>query len=262
MIKLTRGLDFTLDSATQELTLGRPTAADLAHIPLRLWLTLTGPLDPQTGMLINVTDINAAFRHALADFPFHPQTPTDILNFSRKITSTHLPDLDFLSARLELHPHLSISLNLEDQNMIELTTQYELAASHRLCNPHWDSQQNLDTFGKCSNPQGHGHNYTLQITLRGIPNPHTGQLTEPQQIDQTVQEFILDRFDHKNLNEDTPEFAELIPTVENMVKVFWELLDGRFPNAQLARVALWETPKTYAEYRGPSNGPLRYSDSV
>ncbi len=77
-----------------------------------------------------------------------------------------------------------------------------------------------------------------------------------------VNKEVIERFDHKNLNEDTAEFAELIPTVENMAKVFWDILLGKFGEAELARVAVWETDKTYAEYFGPEVGPLRYSDSV
>ena len=77
-----------------------------------------------------------------------------------------------------------------------------------------------------------------------------------------VEENIIDRFDHKNFNTDCPEFKNLLPTVENISKVFWELLDGKFENAELARVRTWETPTTYADYLGPAAGPLRYGDMV
>jgi len=150
----------------------------------------------------------------------------------------------------------------ERQEMIQVSRKYKIASSHRLYNPDWDEIRNTEVYGKCSNLKGHGHNYLLEVTLRGKPDRKTGELTNLDQVDKVVREQIIDRFDHKNLNEDTSEFKELIPTVENMVKVFWELMTGRFGKAELVRVAVWETEKTYAEYFGPIAGELRYSDSV
>ena len=134
--------------------------------------------------------------------------------------------------------------------MIQVTTKYELAASHRLWNSKWDIDKNLKVFGKCSNPAGHGHNYLLELTLSGQPDAETGQIVDIEEVDDVVREHIIEPFDHKNLNEDTEEFAEVIPTVENIAKVFWDKLLGKFSNAILSRVKIWETPKTYAEYFG------------
>ena len=140
--------------------------------------------------------------------------------------------------------------------------KYELAASHRLWKADWDAKRNFEVYGKCSNRRGHGHNYLLEVTLRGKPDRRTGQVADMEEVDRVVRENVIERFDHKNLNEDTEEFADLIPTVENMAKVFWELLLGKFSRGELARVAVWETEKTYAEYFGQGAGPLRSSESV
>ena len=146
--------------------------------------------------------------------------------------------------------------------MIQITTKYELAASHRLHSADWSAEQNEVAFGKCSNPAGHGHNYLLEVTLRGHPDRASGEVTDLEEFRRLVQSEIIDRFDHKNLNEDCEEFAELMPTVENMAKVFWDRLIYRFVNVELYRVAVWETPTTYAEYFGPGAGPLRWSSRV
>ena len=146
--------------------------------------------------------------------------------------------------------------------MMAVTKRYEIAASHTLKRDDWDRQRNIEAFGKCANPTGHGHNYMVEITVSGELDEQTGMIGDYGLIDRTVMEWIIDRFDHKNLNTDTAEFAELNPTVENMAKVFWELLYGRFGDAQLRRVRVWETTKTYADYYGEDAGNLRDIESV
>jgi len=263
MVRLTRGIDLVYEAATGRLRAGRLPRAELGLTALRLWATLQGEPDRTTGLLVNVSQIDAAIQ-TVADQGLPIRHVEDVLTWAVEVLRASFPTFPVRRVQLDLAPTVRIAYlpRPEGQPMIEITRQYELAASHRLCNPDWDEQRNFKVFGQCSNPRGHGHNYLLHVTWRGKTRAQTGQVLDLQAADRLVRQEVLERFDHKNLNEDTPEFARLIPTVENMAQVFWELLDGRLPDVQLARVRVWETEKTYAEYAGPAAGPLRYSDAV
>ena len=133
--------------------------------------------------------------------------------------------------------------------MTRLSQKFEFSASHRLFNPKFSDQENLKTFGKCSNPHGHGHNYELQVTLRGRPN-EKGLLMDIPAFEKIVAENVVSRFDHKNLNEEVPEFKNSIPTVENIAATIYRILKPRLAvdGASLASVTVWETAKTCCEY--------------
>ena len=133
--------------------------------------------------------------------------------------------------------------------MITMTQSFEFAAEHRLYVPELSEEQNRKAFGKCANPNGHGHNYVVEVTLAGEPDPVTGTLADLPEFEVTVKRRVIDLFDHKHLNADCPEFAQLNPTVENITRVIWEKLAGGFARGRLHAVRVWETPKTYAEYR-------------
>lgn len=134
--------------------------------------------------------------------------------------------------------------------MIELTQSFEFSAAHRLHVAALSDAENQSTFGKCNNPRGHGHNYQVDITIAGRPDPASGCVLPLPQFEALVKQHVIDRLDHKHLNEDTTEFAGVNPTVENIARVIWGLLAGRVAPARLARVRVWETPKTYADYSG------------
>ena len=133
--------------------------------------------------------------------------------------------------------------------MVRLSQRFEFSASHRLHNPEISDQANLELFGKCNNPLGHGHNYELEVTLRG-PVDSTGRIIEAAAFERIVQEKVLERFDHKHLNLQTEEFKVNIPSVENIAKVIYGLLKAEFAalNVTLAAVTVWETSKTSAQY--------------
>ena len=133
--------------------------------------------------------------------------------------------------------------------MIRLSQKFEFSAAHRLHNPALSDEQNRATFGKCNNPHGHGHNYELQFTLVGEPTDR-GVLVDVPAFERIVSETVIDRFDHRHLNTELPEFRELIPSVENIAMVIYQLLRPAFERerARLASVTVWETPKTWCEY--------------
>ena len=151
---------------------------------------------------------------------------------------------------LTLSPFLSLTHRIEESPMLRLSQKFEFSASHRLFNRDCDDAENRRIFGKCSNPNGHGHNYELQVTLVGDADRVGGVLKNLPDFERIVGETVIERFDHKNLNLDLSEFADVIPSVENIARVIYRLLRPRFADAgaRLAAVTVWETPKTWCEY--------------
>lgn len=126
---------------------------------------------------------------------------------------------------------------------VSLTRRYRFAASHRLHTPRLSESENQRVYGKCSNPYGHGHNYSVEVTVSGPIDPATGMIANLAQVDPYVETRILEAFDQKYLNEQVPEFApekSLVPTTENLCRVIFQRLKG-FPLAHLDRVRIEET---------------------
>ena len=137
--------------------------------------------------------------------------------------------------------------------MVYITRRETFAASHRLFKPDLTNDENLVLFGKCSNPNGHGHNYTLEVTVCGSINKHTGFVLDIKELKSIIQDRILSKVDHKNLNLDTDFMKDIIPTSENMVEAFWFQLLNHIPGGKLYSVKLFETENNYFEYRGESD---------
>jgi 6-pyruvoyltetrahydropterin/6-carboxytetrahydropterin synthase len=132
-----------------------------------------------------------------------------------------------------------------------LTRRYMFSASHRLHSAALSAEENQNTYGKCNNPYGHGHNYTLQVTLSGQVDPSTGMICNLADLDDSVKHEILERFDIQNLNV-LPEFAASVPTTENLCIVIYEILQRGFTLAHLEKVRLEETMMNAFEYAGGS----------
>lgn len=263
MLKLVRGLNLTIDpEKNYRLLYGASNSLQLNLYTLTLWVTLAGKVDHESGFIVNVCEIDDAIEQALNDETVIAKTGNDILRWTRKVLKQQFPDHEVFELKLDLNEQLSLFERCEQLDMIQVTQKYEMAAAHRLHNPNWNSEKNIQVFGKCNNPDGHGHNYTVEVTLGGKSDSESGQLIDLDEMDRVVKENILDRFDHRNLNTEIPEFSELNPTVENMCRVFWDILTGQFGEVKLMKVGIWETPKTYAEYTGPLDGPLRMSDVI
>lgn len=121
-------------------------------------------------------------------------------------------------------------------------------AAHRLNNPNWSVEQNQKVFGKCNNPNFHGHNYELIVKVTGEVDPNTGYVMDMKELSDLIKERVLNRFDHKNLNLDTKEFSNLNPTAENIAVVIFNLLREKIdPNKEL-KIKLYETERNYVEY--------------
>ena len=121
-------------------------------------------------------------------------------------------------------------------------------AAHRLHNPAWDENRNNLVFGKCNNPNFHGHNYDLVVKITGEPAPDTGFVIDLKFLSDVIKENILEKLDHKNLNMDVPEFADLNPTVENIAIVIYEILRNKVNEKLDMQIRLYETERNYAEY--------------
>ncbi len=121
-------------------------------------------------------------------------------------------------------------------------------AAHRLHNPAWDEATNDKVFGKCNNPNFHGHNYELIVKLTGVPDPATGYVYDLKLLSELIDENVLQRFDHKNLNEDTAEFKNLNPTAENIVVVIYNILREKIDKQFDLHIRLYETERNFVEY--------------
>ncbi|HWJ30203.1 MAG TPA: 6-carboxytetrahydropterin synthase [Flavisolibacter sp.] len=133
-------------------------------------------------------------------------------------------------------------------NKVAVFRREHFNAAHRLYNNQWTDEQNKATFGKCSLPHYHGHNYELEIKVIGEINPETGFVMDTKKISDLVNELVIARFDHKNLNLDTEEFKELNPTAENIVVAIYNLLRPRIPASLELFLRLYETPRNYVEF--------------
>ena len=121
-------------------------------------------------------------------------------------------------------------------------------AAHRLHNPEWDEETNKRVFGKCNYPHYHGHNYELEVKVTGVPDPQTGYVIDMKVLSDLIQEKIVDRFDHRNLNLDEPEFASLNPSAENIAIVIYQLLRPEIEARFDLMIRLYETPRNFVEY--------------
>ena len=121
-------------------------------------------------------------------------------------------------------------------------------AAHRLFNQNWSFEKNQEVFGPCNNPNYHGHNYDLEVKVIGDINPDTGYVIDLKYLKDLIEEQVVERFDHKNLNLDTEEFQNLIPTAENICTVIYRILRDHLPAKYDLKVRLYETKRNYVEY--------------
>ena len=138
-----------------------------------------------------------------------------------------------------------------DREMILLTRRAEFSASHYYWNEAWSPEENARVFGKCANRNGHGHNYTLEVTIAGDVDPATGFVVDLKQLKDAMEEQVVSVFDHRHLNLEVPEFKAAQPTAENIAVAIWRRLAGKIPgNARLHRVRVYEMPDLFADFYG------------
>jgi 6-pyruvoyltetrahydropterin/6-carboxytetrahydropterin synthase len=131
--------------------------------------------------------------------------------------------------------------------MIRITRKVEFSAAHFYHNPQLSAEENRRIFGKCNNPHGHGHNYVLEVTIAGEPDPETGMVLDLKELKDLLQREVVDRMDHKHLNYELPELEGKIPTSENLAALIWKLLEPKIKRGKLDRVRLYESADLFAD---------------
>jgi 6-pyruvoyltetrahydropterin/6-carboxytetrahydropterin synthase len=134
--------------------------------------------------------------------------------------------------------------------MVYLTRKAEFSAAHYYHNPEFTAEENQRIFGKCNNPHGHGHNYTLEVTVKGEVDPRSGFVVDLKKLKDLMNREVIDVLDHRFLNQEVAEFKELIPTTENLAISIWRRLQAKLTLARLHRVRLYETPDLFVDYYG------------
>jgi len=134
--------------------------------------------------------------------------------------------------------------------MIYVTRKATFSAAHRLYNPTFSDERNESVFDKCNNVLGHGHNYVLEVVVRGVPDPETGYVIDLKKLRDIMDSRIVDRVDHKHLNFDVDFLLGSIPTVENLCVLFWREIEHHLPSGELYCIRLYESEQNFAEYFG------------
>lgn len=219
-----------------------------------------GEPDPATGYLVNIKHIDQAVRAVILPRVHHElitSTASEPAALLPELAAALAPQLDvrLIALRWTLSPTFSLEYQMNEPQTILMRQRFEFAAAHRLNVPSMSSEENQAVFGKCNNPSGHGHNYELEVC---VAKPLTEHAMHAAELEQIVDETVIQRFDHKHLNLDTPEFATdagLNPSVENIARVCHDLLAPAVAsgsgNPKLRSVTVWETPKTSCTYPAP-----------
>ena len=136
---------------------------------------------------------------------------------------------------------------------VYITRQVHFNSAHRLHNPAKSTRWNRETYGLCMNPLWHGHNYVLEVTVRGQPDPETGYVIDLGELKRILHRAVVDKCDHRNLNEEVPFLRGINPSTENLVIAFWNEIEPLLTAGRLHAVRLYETPRNFAEYFGPDS---------
>ncbi len=134
--------------------------------------------------------------------------------------------------------------------MVYLTRKCEFSAAHYYHNPEFSPEENQRIFGKCNNPNGHGHNYTLEVTVKGSIDPRSGFVVDLKQLKDVMNREVIDALDHRHLNLEVPEFRDRIPTTENLAISIWERLQPKLKIAKLHHVRVYETVDLFVDFYG------------
>ena len=135
-------------------------------------------------------------------------------------------------------------------NLVYLTRRCEFSAAHYYHNPDFTPEENQRIFGKCNNPNGHGHNYTLEVTVKGAVDQRSGFVVDLKQLKDVMNREVLDALDHRHLNLEVPEFRDRIPTTENLAISIWQRLQAKLNVAKLHRVRVYETVDLFVDFYG------------
>lgn len=277
MITMTRRVMFSaahadwlesLSRAENEARFGPEASLEPYGHNYMLDVTVAGEIDPQTGIVVNIKEIDRIVRERVVQpldkkfinkqvpaFRDRPVTAETLVAFIACELAPHLPPAVTLTAlRLEQTPLHAVEWLAQEEpkepGRMLATRVYEFAASHRLYSPHLTEAENEALFGKCAYIHGHGHNYVLEVTVAGPIDPCSGCVIADEVLDGIVHREVVDRYDHRHFNY-IPEFEGKIPSSEVITRTIWERLWNHIPApARLYRVVLRETARNIFEYHG------------
>lgn len=265
MHKLSRLVRFSINPFLPEDNSGfnsfvsKPAGEGLS-IFFELTVALVGEVEPATGFVINVNNVDKNVQKYVV--PIFAQQIREDFRQSKHIGFFEITKLlksawgqladKFGTAKLRelslaLNPFRKVAVDCEDCKMSYFSEKFEFAATHKLWNEEFSNQRNFEVFGKCANPTSHGHNYIVEVTIKRPADKGSLCIGDFERV---VDDEFIKLVDHKNLNVDVPYFAKTIPTVENIAAFAWEKLVGKFGEAALHCVTIWETDKTYCSYYG------------
>lgn len=265
MHNLVRQIRFSINPFLDEQNEGfnsccaKPAGEGLA-IFLALDVELQGQTNPQTGFVVNVTDIDTIVRRDVVPvFAEHLQKNFrngrhvqlkqmwELLNVTWKILKDKFSPAKMKRLSLTLNPCRKLTLGSEDIKMLYFSEKFDFAASHILWNEQFGDEKNFELFGKCANRAGHGHNYVIEVTVK---TPGCDEELKIGRFEKVVQDEFIKIVDHKNLNKDVPRFDTVNPTVENIAVFAWDTLAGKFGASKLDTVTVWENERTSCRYTG------------
>jgi 6-pyruvoyltetrahydropterin/6-carboxytetrahydropterin synthase len=239
--------------------------ADLHGHNWSVVVSVEGRVDEATGMVVNIADVDEQLRVHIADELDHKRLDLDHPDFRcTPATAENLalwcydrvrfPVEGVTVTRVEVREgarltavHTGQPINGRDIPMVDVTRSYEFCASHRLHSAALSDDENRALYGKCNNERGHGHDYRVEVTVRGPVQTATGTVVDIPWLDELARRQVVDRMDYKHLNTDVPELRDAPPTTENVARVVFDLLAPEFEGttANLRRVRVYETPKSW-----------------
>lgn len=265
MHKLARQVRFSINPFLEDDSKGfnsfasKPAGEGLSLF-FELGVGLIGEVEPATGFVVNVVDIDKCVRECVV--PIFARRIKEDFGQKRHIGFGQIAELLSLTQRqladkfggakvaelsLRLNPFRKVAVDCEDMKMIYFSEKFEFAAMHKLWNDEFTQERNFEVFGKCANPAGHGHNYVVEVTVKMPVGKSDFCIGDFEKI---VHDELIETIDHKNLNVDVAKLSKINPTVENIAVFAWEQIVGKFDRVKLHSVTVWETDKTSCTYYG------------
>ncbi|MFA6185847.1 MAG: 6-carboxytetrahydropterin synthase [Phycisphaerae bacterium] len=267
MYKLARQIRFAINPFAESMEIGensycaKPTT-NVLGLYLALWVQLESKINPNTGFVVNVVDIDRVVRDE--GVKIFDNFIKQKFSAKQEITFEHVVCLlsktwsvlenKFLPAKisnltLEIMPARKLAIRERNGNMLYFSEKFEFAASHTLWNKKFTNTENDAVFGKCANRTGHGHNYIVEVTVKSQQSlerkRQENSAIKAGEFEAIVKKEFISIVDHKNLNTDVPHFAKANPTVENISEFAFNCLNGKFSDCTLDSVTIWESDRTF-----------------
>lgn len=264
MHKLVRTIRFSVNPFLDEQvkgynSYGGKPCGDGLGLFFELTVGLAGVAKEQTGFVMNVTDIDRQVRkYAVGIFTdfisnqYRRQKHITVKNLigllieTRDLLKDKFNNAMLIELSLAINPYRKIAFDCEDMKMFYYSEKFDFAAMHKLWNDKLTEEENFASFGKCANPNGHGHNYIVEITVKAKADTDI----KIGDFENVVDEELISLVDHKNLNMDVQQLKGVNPTIENISAFAWERLNGKLSTAKLHSVSVWESDRTFCTYYG------------